>query len=644
MPRARNALRGSLFLVAFAATSPAWGRASSTLGAGQPPEPAGGGAISRAAGEGEGCLTPEQRAWIERRIESSVRALLASGRLGAEDAAARVLFASPIGAAGLTASDFDVHGISNFVDHNSPVAPVLDFECGTRTYAIPGYSHSGTDFFSWPFAWYRMDHDQVIAVAAAPGTIVLRDDGNYDRSCPGASPSTPWNAVYVRHADGSVAWYGHLKNGSLTSKQLGDSVALGEFLGVVGSSGYSTGPHVHFEVHEPDKTLIDPWEGPCNPGVSSWWVSQRPYYDPAINKLATHSAPPILPACPQPETPNLQDAFAAGDTVYFAAYYHDQRAGEVTRYSIRRPDGSDYATWMHASPAPYYAASYWYWSYTLPASEPQGRWIFAADYQGQHYEHPFTVGTSSGACASDARTLCLLGDRFQVEVSWQNQFNGSSGSGVAIPATDSTGFFYFTDPSNYELIVKALDIGGVIKLFYAELTDLIFTITVTDTRTQAVRTYRNTPGDCGAIDENAFAAVPPEPRAERGRLGTFAGGRGAAGGKRGTCVPASQTLCLLDGRFRVAVDWTNQFNGASGVGSSRSLSDQSGLFSFADPTDVELVLKAVEFPDRVAVFYGALSDFAYDITVTDTVGGGAKTYHNPAGHYCGGLDNDAFPP
>jgi hypothetical protein len=41
---------------------------------------------------------------------------------------------------------------------------------------------------------------------------------------------------------------------------------------------------------------------------------------------------------------------------------------------------------------------------------------------------------------------------------------------------------------------------------------------------------------------------------------------------------------------------------------------------------------------------GALSDFAYDISVTDTLGGTTKTYHNAAGSYCGGLDNNAFPP
>ena len=88
--------------------------------------------------------------------------------------------------------------------------------------------------------------DAVRIVAAAPGTIVSKTDGNFDRNC--AIGSGQWNAVYVRHADNSVAWYGHMKSGSLTTKAVGETVVTGEYLGIVGSSGSSTGPHLHFEI------------------------------------------------------------------------------------------------------------------------------------------------------------------------------------------------------------------------------------------------------------------------------------------------------------------------------------------------------------------------------------------------------------
>jgi hypothetical protein len=284
---------------------------------------------------------------------------------------------------------------------------------------------------------------------------------------------------------------------------------------------------------------------------------------------------------------------------------------------------------------------------------------FATSFQTlQQFLQP---GAGGGVCRPDKFTLCLMGKRFRVQVSWTNQFDGSSGGGLAIPSTDSTGFFYFTDPSNYELIVKILNFAPVIKVFYGELTNLHFTITITDTATGTVKTYQNTAGDCGAIDQDAFTAAAAAPAASAasvsvGDPGSHVAGIGSAAGEagsapaptallgRGTCAPSSSTLCLLNRRFAVQVSWMNQFNGASGTGSRRSLSDQSGLFSFTDPTDVELVMKMVDFGNRTAFFYGALSNFEYDITVHDTIGGTTKTYHNPAGTFCGGLDNTAFPP
>jgi len=238
-----------------------------------------------------------------------------------------------------------------------------------------------------------------------------------------------------------------------------------------------------------------------------------------------------------------------------------------------------------------------------------------------------SVTTINGKPACAANSLCLDSGRFVVGATWANQFNGTSGTALPIPSTDSTGFFYFTSPSNFELIVKILNINGAIKVFYGELTDLNFTIKVTDTKNGAVKTYQNTPGDCGAIDENAFTPAAPR-KAHR----------------KGSCTPGNGTLCLLNRRFAISSTWTNQFNNTSGQGSPLNLSDQSGLFSFTDPTDVELVMKPVDFGDRTAFFWAALSDFEYDIIVTDTVGGTTKTYHNPAGNYCGGLDNNAFPP
>ncbi|KAB2900772.1 MAG: M23 family metallopeptidase [Dokdonella sp.] len=349
-------------------------------------------------------LSPQQRARIDEQLARNVARLRHEGKL-----APVAPFPLPLqgglqwplrAAAGQT--DPAYHGISNFVDLD-PAYPdaLLDWNCGERTYDLDdGYNHGGIDLFLWPFAWLRMDQQAVDIVAAAPGTIIGKTDGNDDRSCPDHY-SADWNAVYVQHGDGSVAWYGHMKKFSLTSKPVGASVAVGEFLGKVGSAGFSTGPHLHFENHSAvsNYTVLEPYHGSCNAPASLWAV-QRPYYDSAINKLATHSAPPLFPSpnCPNPvaETPNFSDHFQPGATAYFVAYYRDQLAQQVTSYALLRPNGTVYSAWTHkmadSTSDPYYAAAYWYWYFVLPGNAPSGLWHFRATYEGVTYSHGFYVG------------------------------------------------------------------------------------------------------------------------------------------------------------------------------------------------------------------------------------------------------------
>ena len=231
-----------------------------------------------------------------------------------------------------------------------------------------------------------------------------------------------------------------------------------------------------------------------------------------------------------------------------------------------------------------------------------------------------------------AGQLCLLGGRFRVTATWENQFDGTSGSAATIPSTDLAGFLYFTDPSNIELVVKILDFGSEIKVFYSQLTNLRFTLRVTDTTTARVKTYGNTAGDCGAFDNNFLAGT-----AASASAGVVALAEPAIIG--GRCVADASTLCLLDNRFAINVDWRNQFTGASGTGLPRSLSRLSGAFAFDNAANLELLIKTLDFGDRVLVLYGALSNLEYSIRVTEAATGRSKTYSNPAGNFCGGIDN-----
>jgi murein DD-endopeptidase MepM/ murein hydrolase activator NlpD len=337
-------------------------------------------------------LSPAQRQDIEQILATNTARLQAKGRLPALSDGSTLTLAWPLSHTAALTADFGYYGISNFVDHN-PLFPnqVLDYQCGGRSYDLPGgYNHPGTDFFLWPFPWNKMDAGDVAVVAVAPGLIIHTQDGFFDRQC--GFTNQPWNAVYIRHADGSTAWYGHLKQGSVLTKTVGDTVAAGEYLGLVGSSGSSTGPHLHLELFDSMGQLIDPYAGSCNQTVSvSWWDEQRPYYDSAVNKITTGSAAPHFPPCPANEVTYEQTVFTPGSTIYFTTYYRDQLSSQTSHYALYMPNGNLYYQWSHNSNTDHFAASYWWWSFYFGPTVPQGKWRFAVTFAGQTYEQFFYI-------------------------------------------------------------------------------------------------------------------------------------------------------------------------------------------------------------------------------------------------------------
>lgn len=100
-------------------------------------------------------------------------------------------------------------------------------------------------------------------------------------------------------------------------------------------------------------------------------------------------------------------------------------------------------------------------------------------------------------------------DRFEVRVRWRKA-DGEAGFGVPERLTADTGSFYFFRLSNAELMVKILDgrnANGHFWAFYGALSNLRYTITVTDTATGAVKVYENAQGSFASVgDTQAFAA------------------------------------------------------------------------------------------------------------------------------------------
>lgn len=262
-----------------------------------------------------------------------------------------------------------------------------------------------------------------------------------------------------------------------------------------------------------------------------------------------------------------------------------------------------------------------------------------------------------GPCEPGEDRLCLLDNRFQVEVDWRDldSRSGHVGTGGALPGEqagaegDASGFFWFFQPDTLELVVKVLDarsVNGSHWVFYGALTDVEYWITVTDTEEGEIRTYHNPPANlCGLGDTEAFpragqplgpapteAAELPVPEVQTGM-------------PEPPCTPGDDRICLLDGRLRVEVAWHDPRSGNRGVGTAVPSNDGTGLFWFFDRSNLELVVKGLDgrpVNGRLWFFYGALTDVEYTITVTDTTTGARRLYTNPAGNLCGRGDTVAF--
>jgi murein DD-endopeptidase MepM/ murein hydrolase activator NlpD len=350
------------------------------------------------------CLTEEKRAEFQKQLQSSIDKLRSEGKIAAIDSSFPPQFIFPVRGNGAGELDPGFHVMGNFVDHN-PSFPnqLLDYNCGTRTYDLAsGYNHKGIDIINYPFAWNKMDNNETVAVAAADGQIIFKADGNFDRSC--SFNNNPWNIVVLQHSDGTVSWYGHLKRDSLTTKAVGESVTQGEFLGVVGSSGSSTVPHLHFEIYNAANQLQDPYQGTCNlMNNFSYWLNQPAYRDSSINKLVTHSALPVGQSCPNPAITNEKNVFAPGSQVIVAASYRDQVAGQVSQLSLIQPDGAVNQSWTHVSPNTYTASS-WAFTRLLPVNALPGVWKFRVVYESRTFEHTFLVRSTPFDFDGDSKT------------------------------------------------------------------------------------------------------------------------------------------------------------------------------------------------------------------------------------------------
>lgn len=132
-------------------------------------------------------------------------------------------------------------------DGNKPYIPrVVNAYSGP----IPATAARGTGNFGWPVSgritqkfWARHPG---IDIAAPKGTPIYAADSGYVIIAGwDPEPVSYGFEILLNHGNGYLTRYGHL---SAFNVEVGDSVKKGQLIGRVGSTGNSTGPHVHFEI------------------------------------------------------------------------------------------------------------------------------------------------------------------------------------------------------------------------------------------------------------------------------------------------------------------------------------------------------------------------------------------------------------
>jgi len=140
------------------------------------------------------------------------------------------------------------------VSPDLPSLPAADAFLPAGSSVFDGYIWPARGVLTSGFGprWGRMHRG--IDIAAPVGTPIYA-------AAPGVVEFAGWNSggygymVDIRHPDGSMTRYAH--NSRLLVNR-GQEVDQGDQISEMGSTGYSTGPHLHFEIHVPSRGAVNP--------------------------------------------------------------------------------------------------------------------------------------------------------------------------------------------------------------------------------------------------------------------------------------------------------------------------------------------------------------------------------------------------
>lgn len=193
--------------------------------------------------------------------------------------------------------------IAKFVDLD-PGPGVRDYMCAGRA----NNGHTGVDIAVRDMAAME---DGVVVRAAAPGVVLDARDGVPDISIretgeENMSGTGCGNGVAISHGGGWVTQYCHMREGSIAVRR-GEKVDVGQELGLVGLSGRTEYPHLHFMVRH-GQAIMDPFVGvEGRPDGASCGLGTHPLWTEAALKALSYAPAAIFNAGFSGNVPRAED-------------------------------------------------------------------------------------------------------------------------------------------------------------------------------------------------------------------------------------------------------------------------------------------------------------------------------------------------
>ncbi|HEX3150835.1 MAG TPA: Ig-like domain-containing protein, partial [Gemmataceae bacterium] len=222
--------------------------------------------------------------------------------------------------------------ISDYADADPHSGAAVDYTTGPFT--VDGYDSDdiGVTNFSFQDAG-------VPTFAVAPGVVEQVIDGNTDRETSYAG--SPTNLVIIDHQNGWKTWYWHLATNSITVKA-GDTVTAGQLIGLMGSSGNSTGANLQFQAYH-NGALVEPMFDAAKFFIDPplYQTALEPYVAASgITNYDIYGGGGVPDAA---EMPSGVSTFkvGSGDPVYFwFGVSHFKSTNSMVDVDFIRPDGS----------------------------------------------------------------------------------------------------------------------------------------------------------------------------------------------------------------------------------------------------------------------------------------------------------------